>query len=48
VQFDDDRYCVPRDGAENTKSIFGLLAQLIALRTQTGDLAITPAVRVSP
>jgi hypothetical protein len=48
LRIDENHYCVPRDGAETTKSIFGLLAQLIALRTQTGDLAITPAVRVSP
>ena len=38
-------YCVPRQGAENTKRIFSLLAQLLALKTQPGDLAITPTVR---
>jgi hypothetical protein len=43
--FDGVRYCVPREGAENTKRIFSLLAQLLALKTQPGDLAITPTVR---
>jgi len=36
----------PKEGAESTKAIFSLLAQLIALRTPN-DLAITPAVRVT-
>jgi hypothetical protein len=40
-------YCVPREGAENTKRIFSLLAQLVALNTQIGDLAITPTVRLA-
>ncbi len=47
LHFDEFHYCVPRRGAENTKHIFSLLAQLIALRTQPGDLAITPSVRVT-
>ena len=46
LHFDEHYYCVPKEGAENTKAIFSLLAQLIALRTP-GDLAITPAVRVT-
>jgi hypothetical protein len=46
LEFDGHYYCVPKEGAETTKAIFGLLAQLIALRTP-GDLAITPAVRVT-
>jgi hypothetical protein len=46
LDFDGHYYCVPKEGAENTKAIFSLLAQLIALRTP-GDLAITPAVRVT-
>ena len=48
LHFDGFYYCVPRRGADNTKHIFSLLAQLIALRTQPGDLAITPSVRVTP
>jgi hypothetical protein len=46
LHFDEHYYCVPKEGAETTKSIFSLLAQLIALRTPN-DLAITPAVRVT-
>lgn len=46
LHFEGHYHCVPREGAESTKAIFGLLAQLIALRTP-GDLAITPAVRVT-
>ena len=46
LEFDGHYYCVPKEGAESTKAIFSLLAQLIALRTP-GDLAITPAVRVT-
>ena len=38
-------YCVP-DNATNTKRIFGLLAQLIAITTNATDLSITPVVRV--
>ena len=46
--FDAEYYCVPRQGAEQTKRTFSLLSQLLALKTQTGDLAITPVVRVTP
>jgi hypothetical protein len=46
LHFEGRYYCVPKEGAETTKAIFSLLAQLIALRTP-GDLAITPAVRVT-
>jgi hypothetical protein len=38
-------YCVPED-AVITKTIFSLLAQLIAIQTQASDLSITPVVRV--
>ena len=41
-------YCVPERGSDNTKRIFSLLSQLIALKTQTQDLGITPTVRLSP
>ena len=40
-------YCVP-ERAAYTKKIFSLLAQLIALKTQTSDLAVLPTVRVTP
>jgi hypothetical protein len=45
INFEDEYYCVPMHGAENTKRIMGLLAQLVALNTSTQDLAITPTVR---
>lgn len=43
--FYDGDYCVPQD-ATNTKRIFSLLAQLIAIQTAPSDLSITPIVRV--
>ena len=46
THFIDGLYCVPEQGSSNTKRIFALLSQLIALKTQASDLAITPAVRV--
>jgi hypothetical protein len=46
TRFIDGDYCVPERGSANTKRIFALLSQLIALKTTAADLAITPAVRV--
>jgi hypothetical protein len=46
THFIDGVYCVPERGSANTKRIFALLSQLIALKTSAADLAITPAVRV--
>jgi hypothetical protein len=43
--FYDGDYCVP-ETATNTKRIFSLLAQLIAIQTAATDLSITPIVRV--
>ncbi len=43
--FNDGDYCVP-DSAANTKRVFSLLAQLIAIQTAPSDLSITPIVRV--
>jgi hypothetical protein len=43
--FNDGDYCVPENAA-NTKRIFSLLAQLIAIETTASDLSITPIVRV--
>jgi uncharacterized membrane protein YgcG len=43
--FFDGDYCVP-ESASNTKRIFSLLAQLIAIQTAASDLSITPVVRV--
>ncbi len=45
--YEGEHYCVP-ERADNTKRIFGLLAQLLALKTTVQDLGITPVVRVSP
>jgi hypothetical protein len=44
TRFMDGNYCVPEEGSANTKRIFGLLAQLLALQTSATDLAITPTV----
>ncbi|MGA8611928.1 MAG: hypothetical protein WB760_09490 [Xanthobacteraceae bacterium] len=43
--FYDGDYCVP-ESATNTKRIFSLLSQLIAIETTASDLAITPSVRI--
>lgn len=48
VTYNFARYCVPEARSEHTKRTFALLSQLIALKTQTNDLAITPIVRVTP
>ena len=47
VFYEGTEYCVPQD-AKYTKQILQLLAQLLALQTQAGDLAVTPTVRISP
>jgi hypothetical protein len=41
-------YCVPVDGAENTKRTFSILSQLLALKTTTGDLQLQPIFRLQP
>jgi hypothetical protein len=46
THFIDGVYCVPEQGSANTKRIFALLSQLIALKTSASDLSITPAVRI--
>jgi hypothetical protein len=48
VQFEAQSYCVPEDGSPATKLVFSILAQLIALKTQPGDLPFTPTVRIAP
>ncbi len=47
VSYDGVHYCVPDKGTANTKQTFAMLAQLVALKTQTNDLAITPVVRLA-
>lgn len=44
--FEGQFYCVPQEGAANTKRIFGLLAQLIALNTSVADVSVSPTVRL--
>ena len=39
-------YCVPQDGAPNTKRVLGLLTQLIALNTSITDISVSPTVRI--
>jgi hypothetical protein len=46
VRYEDDTYCVPREGAENTKHIFGILNALIALKQSTADIPVTTTVRI--
>jgi hypothetical protein len=43
---DGQTYCVPLNGATNTKRILGILTQLIALNTTVNDVPVTPTVRV--
>ena len=46
--YEGQNYCVPRDGATNTKRILGLLTQLIALNTAVEDVPEAPSVRDVP
>jgi hypothetical protein len=46
VVYDGRNYCVPDDGARNTKRILGLLAQLIALSTSLSSISVTPQVQL--
>jgi hypothetical protein len=48
VGFDLGVYCVPIDGAANTKRTFSILSQLLALKTTTGDLQLQPIFRLQP
>jgi hypothetical protein len=41
-------YCVPAQGAENTKAIFSILDALLALKTAPGDLPTAQTVRITP
>jgi hypothetical protein len=46
LNYEGINYCVPAEGATNTKRILGLLVQLIALNTAIEDIPVTPTVRV--
>jgi hypothetical protein len=41
-------FCVPLDGAANTKRTFSILAQLLALKATTDDLQLQPTFRLLP
>jgi hypothetical protein len=47
VTFESGRYCVPQ-GAASTKRTFAVISQLLALKTQQGDLPFIPTVRITP
>jgi len=44
--FEGKFYCVPQEGAVNTKRILGLLTQLIALNTSISQIPVAPTVQV--
>jgi hypothetical protein len=48
VDYAGRSYCVPEEGALNTKRILGLLAQLLALNTSVRDITNIPQVQVLP
>jgi hypothetical protein len=48
IDFAGTSYCVPFVDSANTKRVFGLLTQLIALSIKPSDLPITPTVQVTP
>ena len=48
LRYEGQHYCVPQDGADNTKKIFNILNALLALKTASGDLPITQTVRIAP
>ncbi|MGA8171354.1 MAG: hypothetical protein WB816_11090 [Methylocystis sp.] len=44
--FEGKFYCVPREGAVNTKRVLGLLTQLIALNTSISQIPVAPTVQL--
>jgi hypothetical protein len=47
VRYEKVIYCVPLEGAGNTKHIFGILNALIALKQSTGDIPLTQTVHIA-
>jgi hypothetical protein len=41
-------YCVPQEGADNTKQIFNVLNALVALKQSPGDLPVAQSVLINP
>ena len=48
ITYEREHYCVPEDGAVNTKRIFVILNTLMALKQSPGDLPLTQTVRIEP
>jgi len=48
ISYEGDTFCVPRQGADNTKRVFGILNALLALKQSVSDLPDTQTVRVQP
>jgi hypothetical protein len=46
VAYGGKTYCVPREGADNTKRIFGILNALLALKQSINDQPVTQTVRI--
>ena len=46
ISYEGDGFCVPREGARNTKRVFGILNALLALKQSVSDLPTTQNVRV--
>jgi hypothetical protein len=47
VTYERQSYCVPVEGAANTKRIFGILNALLALKQSNADLPTTQTVRIA-
>ncbi len=48
IAYEGASYCVPIEGADNTKRVFDLINQILALNTSTADLPVTTTVRIAP
>jgi hypothetical protein len=46
VAYSGADYCVPNEGSENTKRVFTLIDQILALNTTAEDLPVTDSVRI--
>jgi hypothetical protein len=48
VSYGGKGYCVPQEGADNTKKIFNVLNALVALKQSPGDLPTSQTVLINP
>jgi hypothetical protein len=46
VRYDNEQYCVPREGAPNTLQLFNIMSALIALKSSPGDVPVSQTVLV--